>query len=231
MSTTKFFQPQTKTSGNGTERRAVVEDLRKTFRFTLEGIYNRKVCHKDHGYKMRTFTLDGKTRKVWVFKKNIHEYDPYGQDAIDHRVRKGIQKEDWWFELHPDDEIYYKGVPHCDPTDPEKKQWIVRQTWIKFCGKIPMMLDDGLKYMYIRLPTTTHELAVIKVPKTNCGMNITEMRASAIHNPFDGPADPILADLRTMRIDLNESIAMEAMKPERVASRYERYGDDWDLAA
>jgi hypothetical protein len=93
-----------------------------------------------------------------------------------------------------------------------------------------MIIDDGLEWKWTAVKENEPS-EFIKIPRTNCGMRITDMKASAIHNPFDGPADPILADLRTMRIDLNESIAIEAMKPERVASRYEKYGDDWDLEA
>lgn len=232
-----YFQPSTVTPHpcRGGTFRMKVTDAPKTIRteWKERGESHVRMWKKAKEYKLRDFTLNGKTRKIWwnMSGERTPEQEARQQQRMEEHAKKGEYSAyvvtDFWYELHAEDPIYYKGRPFYDERG---IQWIVRETWTKWCGAIPMIIDDGLEYKWIRIEENQLE-RFIKVPKTDCGMKITEMRASAIHNPFDGPADPILADLRTMRIDLNESIAMEAMKPARVASRFERYGDDWDLAA
>jgi len=184
---------------------------------------------KAKGYRLRNFTLNGKTRKIWwwVEGERTPDQDAREQQLIEDHAKTGefsrFAMTNYWYELHADDPIYYRARPFYDQRG---IQWIVRETWTKWCGAIPMVIDDGLEWKWLALKENEPS-EFVRLPRENCGMRITNMKAST----HDGPTDPILADLRTMQIDFNESIAIEAMKPERVASRYERYGDDWDLTA
>jgi hypothetical protein len=177
-----------------------------------------RVWKKKDGYCVMRVNLNGKSRKVaGNFKDDSRRaYNFIKKDAGGEGYH-GI-----YYEVHPDDKVYYVGRPFCDH---EGKQWVVREKWVNWGGVIPMRLDSGLM---CRLDILDR---FITRPKKNCGMLITEFKASAVYNPFDGPADPVLAEVREKRIALNEAIAAEAMKPARVASRFERYGDDWDLYA
>lgn len=208
------------------EVRVFVSKLRKTFTYKFTSKTTRRLNLNGDGYTQP--------------KETLYDVDtPNGKHQI-------VSERDWSeieralnrdpaFRVAPAvlESLNFAGMPDAKMIVP---RIVAFQTYENKYGNGPAVYPIGSTWMGNPVPDTVQSVVVAEkwanwggiwamtssgISK-DTGLPITGLRATP-----EEPDDEDLKALRRARIELNENICAEAMKPARVERRIEEYGMDW----